>query len=113
VIAPLDHDPSAFDVVVVGGPVWVAAPCTPVRAFLRQHVGAESKLAYFVSYGSSGAQRALAKARAITRTPPVAELAVRQRDVDKGLAVHAVRRFAIEIAQVASRSRGVEISPEV
>ncbi len=50
-LASLAHDPAAYDVVVVGSPVWASTVCSPVRTFLAQHRTHLKKVAWFCTSG--------------------------------------------------------------
>lgn len=51
-LQPLAHDPAAYDLVVVGSPIWANAICTPVRTFLAQHRTSLKRVAWFCTSGS-------------------------------------------------------------
>ena len=43
-IEPLDHDPTAYDLVVVGTPVWADRVSSPIRTLLADELGAAGRL---------------------------------------------------------------------
>ena len=51
-LAPLAHDPAAYDLVAVGTPVWGGTICPPVRTFMAQQRGHLKKVAWFCTCGS-------------------------------------------------------------
>jgi len=51
-LQPLAHDPAAYDMVVVGSPIWANGICSPVRTFLAQHRTSLKKVAWFCTSGS-------------------------------------------------------------
>ncbi|HEY6556012.1 MAG TPA: hypothetical protein VI072_02020, partial [Polyangiaceae bacterium] len=53
-LLPPDHDPAAYELVVVGTPIWNADVSTPIRTFLRTRGGQLPRLAWFLTYGGSG-----------------------------------------------------------
>jgi len=62
-LEPLKHDPAAYDVVVVGTPVWASTVCSPVRTFLERNRAALKKVAWFCTSGGedpAGAEKAFA-----------------------------------------------------
>jgi flavodoxin len=110
-LANLKQDPSRFDVVVVGTPIWGASPSTPIRTFLRVHGARCKQLAFFVTFGGSGCERTLGRLRVIAGRAPIAELAARQHDVERDRHHAALRTFAEEIARaarLASTGRSVD-----
>ena len=53
-IDALGRDPSRYDLVVVGTPVWVASVSAPVRAFLASNARRLPRVAFFVTEGGRG-----------------------------------------------------------
>ena len=51
-LKPLKHDPSEYDLVVIGTPVWAGVMSTPVRTFLHDHKGRFEKVALFCTCGN-------------------------------------------------------------
>ena len=60
VLKPFDFDPSAYDLIVIGAPVWAGSPASPIRAFLSGCSITGKKLAIFVCH-AGGENGALAK----------------------------------------------------
>jgi flavodoxin len=99
------HDPSRYDVVVVGGPVWNMSVSTPVRTYLwleRDHLPA---LACFASFGGMGAARAFGQMEAIARRRPVATFAFREIETAAGVPRERIKAFAAEIRRGLERRR--------
>ncbi len=91
------HDVGAYDLVVVGSPVW-AARATPVaRSYLRAHGAALPAVALYVTLSGSGAERALNGMSDLVGTPPVARMAVDDRDRREGDDMKKIHAFATEI----------------
>jgi len=78
-------DPSAYDLVVVGTPVWYAAVSTPVRTYLWVERDRLPRLAFFLTHGGMGAERVFGQMRGLAGRRPLAELAVRVRDLESGV----------------------------
>jgi menaquinone-dependent protoporphyrinogen IX oxidase len=93
-IEPLTHTVSAYDLVVVGGPIWASRPATPVRACLRREAGRLSSVAFVLTLGGNEADKAFREMEALAGLPPRATLAVREGDVKAGQFASAVRAFA-------------------
>lgn len=80
----LTHAPAAYDLLVVGTPVWVSTVSTPVRTFLERIQTARQQVAWFCTYGLEGEKypgrtfQAMAEASGLT---PLATLSVRTKDV--------------------------------
>jgi hypothetical protein len=75
---------------------------SPVRAFLTEHGPMLREVAFFVTFGGRGAQRVFGQMRALTRKAPLAELAIREREVE---GTRALARFALAVdAKIEERS---------
>ncbi|MFX0099336.1 MAG: flavodoxin family protein [Candidatus Hodarchaeota archaeon] len=48
---PMRNNPSAFDIVLIGTPVWVNTCSDPVRTFLSDNKGRFNDVAFFCTYG--------------------------------------------------------------
>ena len=52
-LKPLAHDPTTYDLVVVGTPVWARMVSSPVNTFLRTVNRGNARLAWFCTVGAS------------------------------------------------------------
>ena len=52
-LKPYSFNPAAYDMVIIGAPVWAASPAPPVRTFLAEAGIAGKKVALFVTHGGS------------------------------------------------------------
>jgi len=59
-LKPFAFEPSAYDLIVIGAPVWAYSPAPPIQTFLSQAGIAGKKIALFVSHAGGGG-RALEK----------------------------------------------------
>lgn len=80
-LVPSDVDPSAFDLVVIGTPVWNASLSSPVRTFLEDHMKALRSVAFFCTMGGRGSNRVFRQMEAACRKPPLATLARTERQL--------------------------------
>lgn len=99
------HDPSGYDLVLVGGPVWAASVCPPVRTYLWLERDRLPATGLFVTYGGAGSDRALSQMRGLLGKKPVATLAVREADVQGRRFDAAVRAFVDALRQRPPRKR--------
>lgn len=98
-IEPPVHDPAAYDVVIVGSPVWARSVSSPVRAWLVAHRASLKHVAFFCSLGGSGAANALDQMRALAGKPPVAHCEVTASDLHVGKDQRLIAEFAQRIGQ--------------
>lgn len=103
-IGPIGRDPTRYDLVVVGTPVWGWSVSAPVRAFLSNHARRLSKVAFFVTEGGRGDRRVFDQMAQVLAAEPVATLALLQRDVERGAGSSAIERFVASLPRETDAS---------
>jgi menaquinone-dependent protoporphyrinogen IX oxidase len=89
-IVPAGLDVAAYDLVVIGSPVWAASVSAPVRSYLIENRARLPHVAFFCSFGGRGAHAALRE---------MAELAGKQAvAVGKVTAASAQHGAPVELA---------------
>jgi len=63
-LKPYTFDPSAYDLIIIGAPVWAGFPAPPVQTFLSETGITGKKIALFVCHGG-GMGKALVKFKAL------------------------------------------------
>lgn len=89
-----EHDSSHYDLVLVGGPVWAWNACPPVRAYLMREAARLRTVAFFVTVGGVGFERALATMETLAGRKPAATLVLRTEDFKRGGDRVAIADFA-------------------
>ncbi len=79
-INPVINDPSQFDLVIVGAPVWAGHVANPIRSYLTEYSRKISQVAFFVTLGGSGSKGALRDMQEISGLIPIAELEITESD---------------------------------
>lgn len=92
-IKPPVKDPSEYDIVIVGTPVWVLSVSTPVKAYLIQQKDKIKKVAFFCTMGSIGRERAFLDMEEFVGQPPASTLTVRRLGVKKDQYMDSVAKF--------------------
>jgi len=80
-IAPPARSPEAYDLVVIGTPVWMMSVSSPVRAYLERMRSRLPAVAFFCTMGGSGSDRAFAQMEALCGKAPLGARAFLQREV--------------------------------
>ena len=70
------HDPSKYDLVVLGGPVWAGRMAAPVRRYAQQYGSSAQHVAFFCTEGAKGADTAFADLEELCHHSPEATLVV-------------------------------------
>jgi flavodoxin len=76
-IEPAKRDVSAYELVVIGGPVWAGSVSAPVRAWLAANKAKLRRAAFFCTYGGHGSDTVFRQMRELTGRQPLARCAVR------------------------------------
>lgn len=101
------RDARQYGLVVIGGPVWMSALSSPVRAWLLAHKSEVDRVAFFLTHGGTGRERVFAAMSEVIGLPPVALLSVRERELGSAGAAARIDQFAAEVRRalvdVASR----------
>jgi menaquinone-dependent protoporphyrinogen IX oxidase len=94
---------SAYDLVLVGGPMWAFRAATPVRAYLRKEARELPNTAFFLTHGGAPADKAFREMQVLAARAPISTLVVREQDVKAGRFTSAVASFAaaLRVAQAA------------
>lgn len=83
VIGKIKHDPSNYDLVIVGTPIWVNT--TPaIRTFLMENAGKFKEVAFFCTMGGTGGKKAFLEMEELAGKKPVAVMELREGDVRGG-----------------------------
>jgi flavodoxin len=93
VIRPIKRDPSAYDLVIVGSPVWNNAVSTPIRTYLTQYRDRLKDVAFFCTHSSGEPRRPLQQMEDISGKKPVGLLALSVYDLNHGGREPKVRAF--------------------
>lgn len=97
-IAPAKHQTGAYDLVVLGTPVWVGvAPA--VRTFVYQNRLCINNVAFFCTMDGSGPGRAFADLQKATGKTPLAQMAFRAENVINGQYASELSTFVTRIRQ--------------
>lgn len=105
-LAPAGKDPAAYELVVIGAPVWAGHVSSPVATYLRMHATSVARVAFFVTHAGAGAHAALAELERMVGRAPESRLIVRDLDVASGDFRVPVRGF-VDI--LLERTAGVHL----
>jgi flavodoxin len=103
-IAPPAHDPGAYDLVVVGTPIWDMSLSSPVRSYLRRHRSGLRTVAFFCTCGGVGSERVFRQMTEESGREPVARLVVTEHDLAVPVTPIAIARFAVQIRAVLANA---------
>jgi hypothetical protein len=88
-----------YDLVLIGGPLWVGRPALPIRAFLAMRKWPFARTALFPTHIGSPPDRAFAEMEALLAAPATAKLALRASDIRGDRLAAALRPFVAQLAE--------------
>ncbi len=80
-LKPMRTDPSQYDIVLVGGPIWGSTCCTPIRTFLKGVEGTLAKVAFFCTMREGNEVMTFLDMQTHCGTEPFATLAVTEDEI--------------------------------
>jgi flavodoxin len=83
-IGPVARDPAAYDVVVVGTPVWAGSMTPAVRTYLTRYGDRFPEVAFFLTTGGTSIEKVLRAMAELIGKAPRATLGLRQKTVRRG-----------------------------
>jgi flavodoxin len=83
-LQPLTHDPSAYQLVLLGTPVWGGHIPAPVYSFVSHHGAQCRRLAAFCTMGGSGGEKVLDTIAELAGKPLAGRLVLTDGDIDAG-----------------------------
>lgn len=96
-ILPLKKDPRAFDLVIIGTPVWRVSVSSPVRTYLQDHAKELQNVAFFCTLAGIGSRYVLREMEELCGKAPVATLVRTERQLASADLDAAVEAFTAQI----------------
>lgn len=81
-IKPVEKDPSEYDTVIVGTPVWASTMASPILTYITENKAKFKNIAFFCTCGSSGYEETLAKMEEIATKEPLETLFLTKTDIE-------------------------------
>jgi flavodoxin len=103
-IRPTQHDPSSYDLVILGGPVWAYTVASALRTYMVQNAGKVKNAAFFCTYDFSGNKTTLQDMQELAGKPPIATFYTTTKEVVKGKHITTVQNF------VSALDQGMKVS---
>ena len=93
-LQPIAKDPSQYDLVIVGTPVWARHVSTPVRTYLAENKDRLKNVAWFCTEGSTGSEATFADMEEVAGKKPKATLTIVTADMKSGSYAEKAKQFA-------------------
>ncbi|MDR3472519.1 MAG: flavodoxin [Devosia sp.] len=96
------HDPSEYDVVVIGTPVWAGRVAPPVHTYIDRYKAQFKHLALFCTEGGANGEHALKQMAELAGFEPKAQLIVTEGELAAATFAPKVEAFVKTVAAVPS-----------
>jgi len=97
-IKPLALDPSEYDIVVIGTPMWAANMSSPIRAFITEHKNDINKTALFCTGDGDEPEKVFIPLSELLGKEPLATLGLIGPDREVEIATLKIQVFAEKIS---------------
>ena len=98
-IEKLKKDPSQYDLIIIGTPIWAGNISTPVSSFLKDYREIIEKFAFFSTGMGSDPQKTFLTLEKIMPHKPVAEVNIGYQDIKKQYHLKMIDKFVTSIKQ--------------
>ena len=92
-IQPVKYDPSAYDLIIIGTPVWAWSLAPAVRRYLELYGGRLRRVAFFCTQGGSGAEGVFKQMAELCGKQPEATLIVNEQELKQAEHTAKARAF--------------------
>jgi flavodoxin len=83
-IEPTSINPSTYDLVIIGTPVWAFTMASGIRTWLTEHGKDLKKVAFFATMGGRGDERTFAHMQELCGQAPIATATFIDKKIAKG-----------------------------
>jgi flavodoxin len=92
-IKEIKNNPSLYDLVIIGTPVWSSNISTPIRTYLFLYKEEFKKVAFFCTRLGSDTEKVFADMKDLSQKTPVSLLALTSREVARDQYMQKVKEF--------------------
>ena len=103
-IQGVKEDPSAYDLTILGAPVWSWNLSPPMRSYVIAQMSKFKRVAFFCTEGGSGGTRLFRQLQMLCGKTPVATLEVTEGELRSGAYASKVEEFIRQISGVTARA---------
>ncbi|MBL7060719.1 MAG: hypothetical protein ISS13_02660 [Actinobacteria bacterium] len=93
VIKEIKNNPSLYDLVIIGTPVWSSNISTPIRTYLSLHKEGFKNIAFFCTRLGSDAEKVFTDMKNLSQKTPLALLQLTSREVARDQYMQKVKEF--------------------
>ena len=101
-IQPVREDPSHYDLIILGSPVWSWSLSPPMRSYATAQKDKFKRVAFFCTEGGSGGARLFGQLQTLCGKKPAATLEVTEGELKSGDYASKVQEFIRQISGVTA-----------
>lgn len=92
-IQEVKHDPGAYDLVIIGTPVWAFNISSPVRSYIEQNKNTFKAAAFFVTCTALGGEKVLQDMTNLYGKKASALLEIREEEIKSGKYLEKIKQY--------------------
>ena len=92
-IKPMTKNPSDYDLVIIGGPVWASHTVPAIRTYIEKYKNDFKEVAFFATQGGSGGEKTLSDMETVSNKTPVSTLIISKKQMDDKSYIKMVENF--------------------
>lgn len=104
VIKNIEKDPSEYDLVIIGTPVWASNMSCGVRTYINKNKDKLSNVAFFTTLGGGDSSKAFENMKNLCGANPLATLSIRDKDVINDRNSNYIDNFIDELKSKVNNS---------
>ncbi|MCS7098115.1 MAG: hypothetical protein NZ922_03955 [Candidatus Methanomethyliaceae archaeon] len=97
IIAKTKYNPSDYDVVIIGTPVWAGNISVPIRTYIIMNRNKFNKLAFFCTMKMRSSPMIFKEMRELCQKDPISALIIRTSEINSGTYIKKVEEFISKI----------------
>ena len=100
ILAPIEDiksDLTAYDLVIIGTPIWGWNMSSPVRAFATRYADRLPRIAVFCTQGGSGADKAVTEIETLVGKKSLSSVAINNKEMNTGQFETKLEKFIKDI----------------
>jgi flavodoxin len=106
-IKPFSKDPTQYDLVIIGTPIWGLTMACGVRSWLTQYGKDLKKVAFFATMGGAGDKRAFTQMEELCAKSPIATASFIDKKIERNEHQEKLETFIKVIEQVNPKDEAV------
>lgn len=96
-IQPIKNNPSEYDIIFIGTPVWVGNMSTAIRTYIHENKDKFKKVVFFCTQGGAGAEKTFNHMQELCNKTPISTLTLLTKEISNNAYTEKVKKFTNKI----------------